>query len=128
MSIAELVPDRLDVERIAADQQLAEPLRDRVRRRHLDDRPRDDRRGVALADAVEPLVGLDADEEGVLGAVGPQLDLGKAQDDGLDAGDAHGILSGERRRQSRESRAEVRDTPCGGSALPAPGMMSGAGR
>ena len=87
--LVQVVPDRLDVERIAPDQQLGETLRDGVRRRHLDRRPRDCRSGVALADPVEALVGLDADEERILRPVCTELDLGKPKDDRLDAGDAH---------------------------------------
>ena len=46
--------------------ELTEALRDRVRRRHVDRRPCDSRRGVRLADPVEPLVRLDADRQMVL--------------------------------------------------------------
>ena len=87
--LVQVVPDRLDVERIAADQELSEPLRDHVRRRHLDRGAGDRRCGVRLPDARETLVGLDPHDEGVLCPVGPQLDLGKAENDRLDTGDAH---------------------------------------
>ena len=87
--LVEVVPDRLDVERIAADQRLAHADEHRVRRRHVDERRRDRRRRVRLAVAADALVGVDADDERVLRAVGAQLDLGQPQDDRLDVGDPH---------------------------------------
>jgi len=91
--LVQVVPDRLDVERITADDELAEPLRDRVRGRHLDRRACDGWRRIRLADAEQALVRLDADDERVLGPVRAQLDLGKSQNDRLDTGDAHGYSS-----------------------------------
>ena len=87
--LVEVVPDRLDVERVAAEQRLAHADQHRVRGRHVDEGLGDGRRGVGLAVAAHALVGVDADDERVLRAVGAQLDLGQAEVDRLDVRDAH---------------------------------------
>ena len=87
--LVEVVPDRLDVERIAAEQRLAHADEHRVRRGHVDEGLGDGRRGVGLAVAAHALVRVDADDERVLRAVGAQLDLGQAEVNRLDVGDAH---------------------------------------
>ena len=86
-----LVPEPLDVERVLADQRVAQARRDRVRARRLDERPHELGRRVDLADPRDALVGVDADDEVVLAAVGDAVVHDRlAQDDGLDVGDLHG--------------------------------------
>ena len=111
--LVERVPDRLDVERIAAEQRLAHADEHRVRRGHVDEGLGDGRRRVGLAVAADTLVGVDADDEGVLGAVGAQLDLGQAQVDRLDVGDAH-LGVDDAPRQSAARHPGLRPSPlCG---------------
>ena len=87
-----LVPEPLDVVRVLAEQELAQAVRDRVRARGVDERGDGLGRRVDLADAGEPLVGVDQDDEVVLAAVGDALvDSGLPQDDGLDIGDLQAV-------------------------------------
>ena len=88
-----LVPEPLDVERVLADQQLAQALRDRVRAGRVHERRDGLGRRVDLADAGDPLVGVDQDDEIVLAAVrDPLVHGGLPQDDGLDIGDLQACL------------------------------------
>ena len=93
-AVVEPLPEAPDREGILAEEQLPQPSGNRVRGGHLDDRPRQVRRGVRFADADDPLVGVDADEERVLGPVGAtRVDVRETQDDRLDGGDLHGVPS-----------------------------------
>ena len=86
------LPHPVDLQGVLADDQLADATGDRVRRRHLHDRPRDVRRRVRLADADDALVGVHLDEEGVLRPVGTAcVDLVQTEHNGLDIGDLHGV-------------------------------------
>ena len=90
-----LVPEPLDVERVLADQQLAEAVGNRVRARSADERRDGLGRRVDLTDAGDPLVRVDEDHEIVLAAVGDPLVHGRLpQDDGLDIGDLQARLLG----------------------------------
>ena len=90
-----LVPEPLDVERVLADQQLAQAVRDRMRGRGVHERRDRVGRRVDLADAGDPLVGVDQDDEIVLAAVrNPLVHGGLPQDDGLDIGDLQAGLLG----------------------------------
>jgi hypothetical protein len=83
-----LLPEALDVERVLADEQVAQAVRDRVRARRVDDRAYRLGRGVDLADAGDALVGVDEDNQIVLAAVGDRVvERGLAEDDRLDVGD-----------------------------------------
>ena len=98
-----LVPEPLDVERILTDQQPAEAVRDRVRARSADERRDGLGRRVDFADAGDPLVGVDQDDEIVLAAVGDPLVHGRLpQDDGLDIGDLQAHSSARRRATSKK--------------------------
>jgi len=84
------LPEPLDVEGIAPEQQLPQPERDLVRAAGLDDRLAHLRRGIDLTDPDEALVGVHPDDEVVLAAVCDALvDLGLTDDDGFDVGDPH---------------------------------------
>ena len=84
------LPQAVDLQRVLADQHLAQAAGDRMGRRHLDHRPREERSGVGLAHADDPLVGVDPNEEGVLRPVGAgRIDLRESQHDRLDVGDPH---------------------------------------
>ena len=102
------LPEPVDLERVLADDQLADAAGDRMRRRHLDDRARDVRGRVRLADPDHALVGVHPDEERVLRAVGAaRVDLVEAEHDGLDVDDLHAAipthpLTRERRTASAE--------------------------
>ena len=88
--VEEALPETVDLQRVFTDQHLAQPASDRMGRRHLDDRPREQRGGVGLADADDPLVGMDAHEKRILRPVCPgRVDLGEPKDDRLDVGDLH---------------------------------------
>ena len=63
------LPEALDVERVLADQHVAQAHGDRVRARRLDERLHELRGGVDLADPRDALVGVDPDDEVVLAAV-----------------------------------------------------------
>ena len=67
------------------------------------------RRGVGLAVAAHALVGVDADDERVLRAVGAQLDLGQPQDDRLDVRDPH--LGADHARPATRGLQPARLTP-----------------
>ena len=62
----ELLPDRLDVGRVTADQERPQPAIHRVGARRLDARAGDPGVQVGLADPGDALVGLDLDHDGVL--------------------------------------------------------------
>ena len=86
-----LVPQPLDVERVLADERVAQARRDGVGARRLDERLHELGRRVDLPDPRDPLVGRDADDEVVLAPVGDSVVHDRlAQDDGLDVGDLHG--------------------------------------
>ena len=53
------LPQAIDLQRILAHQHLSQTARDRVGRRHLDDRSREQRSRIGLADAHDALVGVD---------------------------------------------------------------------
>ena len=87
-----LVPEPLDVERVLADQQLVQALRNRVRARSAHERRDGLGRRVDLADAGDPLVRVHQDDEIVLASVrNPLVHSGLPQDDGFDIGDLHGL-------------------------------------
>ena len=87
-----LVPEPFDVVRVLAEQELAQAVRDRVRAGGVDERRDGFWRRVDLADAGQPLVGVDQDDEVVLAAVGDAfVDGGLPQDDGLDIGDLQAV-------------------------------------
>ena len=89
-AVVQQAPQPGGIARVLSDQQLPRATADGVRRGHLDHRPGQVRRRVRLPDPDEALVGVHADEECVLGAVGAiDVDLGKANDDRFDVGDAH---------------------------------------
>ena len=89
----ELVPETVDLQRILADQEMTQPAGDGVRRRGIDDRFHHRRQRIDLAEAGDPLIGLDADQQRVLAAVGlGDVHLRLAQDDGLDIGDLQSVL------------------------------------
>ena len=89
-AVVEQAPQPGRVARVLADEQLPRAPADGVGRGHLDHGPGQVRGRVGLPDADEPLVGVHADEERVLGAVGAvDIDLRKADDDRLDVRDAH---------------------------------------
>ena len=91
----QLLPDRLDVGRVAADQQRPQPPVHRVRARRLDARAGDPRVQIGLADPGQALVGLDLDDDRVLRRAGrPHVVAGVEQHVRADVGDAH-------RRQTR---------------------------
>ena len=64
-----LLPEPLDVERVLADQDVAQAHGDRVGARRLDERLDELGRRVDLADARDALVGVDPDDQVVLAAV-----------------------------------------------------------
>ena len=64
-----LVPQPLDVQRVLADQHVAQAHRDRVRARRLHERLHELGRRVDLADPGDALVGVDPDDEIVLAPV-----------------------------------------------------------
>jgi hypothetical protein len=81
------LPDRLDVERVGADQQLAQAEAHVVGPRRLDARARDPRVQIGLADSRDALVGVDLDDDVVLrrargGGVERRLDQDVAVDCG----------------------------------------------
>ena len=89
----EALPQRLDLERVGADQHLAHADAHGVRSRRLDAGSRDPRVDVALADAADALVGVDLDDDVVLcGRRGPDVDVGLQQDMTVDPGDPHVAL------------------------------------
>ena len=84
------LPQAIDLQRVLADQHLTQAAGDRMGRRHLDHRPREERSGVGLTHPDDPLVGVDPNEEGVLRPVGTaRIDLRESQHDRLDVGDPH---------------------------------------
>ena len=89
--LVHLVPEALDVERVLADQDLAQADHDRVGAGRLDDRLDDGRGGVGLADAGDALVGVDEDDGGVLGPVRLHRDARDLQVGDLDIGDLHAV-------------------------------------
>ena len=66
------LPEPVDLERVLAHEDRPQPARERVRGRHLDDRAREKRGRIGLAEAHNALVGMDADEERVLRPVRPR--------------------------------------------------------
>jgi hypothetical protein len=61
-----------------------------MRRRRVDDGPRDLRRRVDLTDAFDALVRADANDQVVLAAVGDRsIEAGLSVDDRFDVGDLH---------------------------------------
>ena len=64
------LPQAVDLQRVLADQHLAQAAGDRWDDGISIDRPREERRRVGLTHADDPLVGVDPNEEGVLGPVG----------------------------------------------------------
>ena len=61
-------------------------------RRGIDDRLANERSGIHLADALDALVGMYPDDEGVLCTIATVgVDLGQTQDDCFDLGDLHGV-------------------------------------
>ena len=64
-----LLPQPLDVQRVLADQDVAQAHRDRVRARRLHERLHELGRRVDLADPGDALVGVDPDDEIVLAPV-----------------------------------------------------------
>ena len=67
--LVHLVPQPLDIERVFADQDLAQADHDRVRPGGLDNGFHDRWGGIGLADTGDALVGVDEDDGGVLGPV-----------------------------------------------------------
>ena len=65
-----LLPEALGFERVLADEQVVQAVRDRVRAGRVDERADGLRRRVDLADAGDALVGLDEDDQIVLAPVG----------------------------------------------------------
>ncbi len=88
------LPEPVDLERVLADEHLAQAPRDQVRRRHVDHRPCEVGRRVCFADAHVAIVGVDPNEEGVLSAVGARgVDAVRAEDDRLDGGDLQRVTA-----------------------------------
>jgi hypothetical protein len=72
------------------DQEITQSPGEGVRRRRVDDCPRDLRRRVDLADAVDALVRADANDQVVLAAIGDRaVEAGLPDDDRFDVGDPH---------------------------------------
>src|ERR671912_2762041 len=63
------LPERLDLERVLTNQEITQAPADRVGERSVEHRAEDSRNRVALADALDPLIGQNADNERVLRSV-----------------------------------------------------------
>ena len=84
------LPERCDFEGVLPDEQFAEAARDTVRGRRLDDGFDDIGRGRDFAEADNPGIGVDADDQRVLRAIsGVDIDVGQTEDDGFNIGDFH---------------------------------------
>src|SRR5215208_6655732 len=75
-SVHHSLPERLDLERILPDQEIAQSPADRVGERSVEHRLEDSRNRVALADALDPLIGQNADYESVLRPVADLPSIG----------------------------------------------------
>ncbi len=86
------VPEPLDVERVLADERVAQPRGDGVRAALVHERLDGLRGGVDLADPGDPLVGVNQDDQVVLAPVGDPLVQGcLPEDDCLHVGDLHAL-------------------------------------
>jgi hypothetical protein len=83
-------PEAFDVQRVLADQHVAQTRRDEMRMGRIENGLHDLGGGIHFADARDAFVGMDADDQVVLAAVGDgTVDDRLAQDDGLDFRDFH---------------------------------------
>ncbi len=103
----EALPQRLDVQQVGAEQQLLQAEAHVVGPGRLDAGACDPGVDVGLADAADPLVGVDLDDDVVLrGAGGRRVERRLHEDVAVDAGDAQDTVPFARRRSLR---------PAGGS-------------
>ena len=78
--LVHLAPEPLDIERVLADQHFLQADHDGVGAGRVDDRFGDGRRGIGLADAGDPFIGVDEDDGRVLGAIRFHGDLAESSD------------------------------------------------